>query len=828
MSAGKPFLTLRARRGASLTEYAVLLGLVACVLVPALIILGDRTERTFRAVFGTPGPLKELGTTASEAPHQGPVQVAGAGSGPHAQRALPKTARRQSKSAAQGISGGAMVYYIDPDGGDDTMGGLAPTSAWKSLGRLRTADLAPGSKVLLKRGGVWRETLMVECSGTPGNPITFGAYGAGDDPVIVGADEVSGFVPLGENLWAARLATEPYQVFFGEERGTRADSRGALDAEREWYWEAGRLYVYCRQDPEAAYGGGGVEATVRDCVFVWGQHDLRFENLRLERGHYGLYAGNTSEVRCVSVAGNWSYYDGLMADGAGCSNIEFVNCTAHHNLRHGIHAHQASNVTVKGGEFYGNAQKYGAGVGLNAVQGGLVCEVNSHDNYYGIKVANEAEDVVVRNNVAHHNASFGIDVDIGPRRVTVEQNHSYGNGSHGICVEWNSSDCVVTRNLVHDNGEQLAGIYVEKVTNVVVSYNVVHDEYIGIGFNESATNCSAYNNVLSNIGGVAIHAFNGCSNITLKNNIAYGCANLAVHVRPDSQAGFVSDYNNWYVDGAKLRWGWQYMTLQQWRQETGRDVHSLCADPQFVSVAGRDFRLQTGSPCVDAGVDVGLEADFDGQPVPQGAAPEMGAFELQDGRKANTPPTAQFTADPTNGAAPLRVRFDASRSYDPDGSIIAYQWDFGDGTTATGVTTRHRYRKPGTYIATLTVQDDGGATALRQMTIAVQEHAKRVIFVADIQMSLVEDEDGTRAYARVAIVDQNGEAVTGATVKGKWSGVVSGVCLASSGNGNTVTLSSRKTRRSGTFTFTVTDVRAEGCLYEPGRNAKASESVRTR
>src|SRR5438094_258876 len=52
----------------------------------------------------------------------------------------------------------------------------------------------------------------------------------------------------------------------------------------------------------------------------------------------------------------------------------------------------------------------------------------------------------------------------------------------------------------------------------------------------------------------------------------------------------------------------------------------------------------------------------------------------------NKQPIPSFTATPTSGRAPLAVRFDGSASSDPDGSITAYAWAFGDGGTATGAT----------------------------------------------------------------------------------------------------------------------------------------------
>ncbi|MGE4358136.1 MAG: PKD domain-containing protein, partial [Candidatus Omnitrophota bacterium] len=52
--------------------------------------------------------------------------------------------------------------------------------------------------------------------------------------------------------------------------------------------------------------------------------------------------------------------------------------------------------------------------------------------------------------------------------------------------------------------------------------------------------------------------------------------------------------------------------------------------------------------------------------------------------------------------------FDASSSYDPDGNVLSYFWDFGDGTKAEGVKVKHTYTQAGSYNVVLTVRDNSG------------------------------------------------------------------------------------------------------------------------
>lgn len=75
----------------------------------------------------------------------------------------------------------------------------------------------------------------------------------------------------------------------------------------------------------------------------------------------------------------------------------------------------------------------------------------------------------------------------------------------------------------------------------------------------------------------------------------------------------------------------------------------------------------------------------------------------------NAPPVANANG-PYSGTEGNAVAFDGSASNDPDGSIISYSWDFGDGSTGIGATTTHTYSTAGTYNVTLTVLDDSGAT----------------------------------------------------------------------------------------------------------------------
>jgi PKD repeat protein len=84
----------------------------------------------------------------------------------------------------------------------------------------------------------------------------------------------------------------------------------------------------------------------------------------------------------------------------------------------------------------------------------------------------------------------------------------------------------------------------------------------------------------------------------------------------------------------------------------------------------------------------------------------------------NTPPTAAFSSSSSN----LIASFNAGASSDSDGTIASYAWNFGDGSTGTGVTPTHTYATGNTYSVMLTVTDNQGATGTvtNPITVAAQ------------------------------------------------------------------------------------------------------------
>lgn len=85
----------------------------------------------------------------------------------------------------------------------------------------------------------------------------------------------------------------------------------------------------------------------------------------------------------------------------------------------------------------------------------------------------------------------------------------------------------------------------------------------------------------------------------------------------------------------------------------------------------------------------------------------------------NNPPNAVAMGNPLTGLAPLNVMFAGAGSSDPDGDTLTYDWDFGDGNTASGQMVSHIYTSPGSYDVILTVSDGNGGTDTDTLSIEV-------------------------------------------------------------------------------------------------------------
>jgi hypothetical protein len=199
----------------------------------------------------------------------------------------------------------------------------------------------------------------------------------------------------------------------------------------------------------------------------------------------------------------------------------------------------------------------------------------------------------------------------------------------------------------YDYGTDGGGVEIfgENVNGSYIHHNWIIDSDGGleVGGGSARDHVIAYNVFINNSWAIVIHLggryASVVENIRFENNIVIETAphdrplftffrgdptadtlsvtNNIIYVLTGSVANhdaFERQHNLYYL-GDNARLGFQLLRGE------------LVAHPRFMDLDNHDFRLQPGSPAIDGGIDLGHETDFVGRSVPQGAAPDLGAFE---------------------------------------------------------------------------------------------------------------------------------------------------------------------------------------------------------
>lgn len=421
-----------------------------------------------------------------------------------------------------------MIYFVSPTGNDNNFG-TSKTQAWKSLGRVNSADLHAGDKVLFKRQGVWMGTLEVPWLGTASNPITIGAYGKGSSPVIRnGPNDALDKFHINVKVSGSHLILEYLET-------TIINPPVVPD---------------CENNP------------VGWCVGVNFVGKASNNLLRYSKasGHTaGVHMHNTTQNNRVlhSVFVNNNVMQ-VLDEGGGANDIGAWGALI-----------KGSNHEIAYCYFAGN----------NALCG-----------YDTVPQGNSVELYEAKNCVIHHNQAWGDRVfselgstapGVSPKIITENNLYAYNLVVSSI----QTGKFITTRGPNADFGP-------------VKGTRLFHNTVYLTGSESQAFNCGG-----------------GCDfeSMEIKNNIFWA----------EWKAGYFSDKppdesNNiyWSTDGTPFIQGYNISPT------------SKKANPLFVNPAAGDFHLKAGSPAINAGMDFGWTADFDGTLVPQGPKSDIGAYEF--------------------------------------------------------------------------------------------------------------------------------------------------------------------------------------------------------
>ena len=475
-------------------------------------------------------------------------------------------------ASAHATVAGATNYYVS-NAGADTNDGRTPGMAWATLGRVNEAPLEPGDSVLFRRGDQWRGQLAPH-SGNESGPITYGAYGSGEKPLVLGSVEMNDASLWSQerpNIWATRerkpgdpqlLPRDVGNIIFDGERscGIKVWNESDLDTQGEFWYDKQRrvLKLYSTECPTSRYSD--IEFALTTLIVNQnGRCYVTYENLAFKYGGaHGIGGGNTHHILVRDC--DFSYMGGGDLYG-GDRTVRFGN----------------------GIEFWGNAHD-------NVVERCRLWEI------YDAALTNQNHGATVQ----HHNISY--------------RNNVIWNSEYSF-EYWNRPESSVT----HD-------IYFENNTCVNAGGGWGHNQRP----DPSGRHLCFYSSPAA------------ASEIHIRNNIFFEAKSNALYAVSWPSAAFAAldlDRNCWFqAQGDMIALNGKAYPMAQfaaYQAEQGKEAHSITSDPGFINAAAADLHLAGNSPCIDAGTDVGIRADFQGTPIPQGKAPDIGAYELP-----NRPPVA--------------------------------------------------------------------------------------------------------------------------------------------------------------------------------------------
>jgi hypothetical protein len=214
-----------------------------------------------------------------------------------------------------------QTYYVSPTGSDSNSG-TSSSSPWQSLSNVDSTTFAPGSQILFQAGGNWYgQQLTTTSSGTPSDPITYGSYGSGANPIFWGSVVVpsSSFEPVtGEPDTYFYPTTTTVNAFLVNHQFTHDASlvsNQTTDAGNISYVEANPNSSY--YDPDGTPGlyvntGSSITpssvytAAIQDNVILdQGQNNVIFKNLTVQESAkynagYGIGIENTTNVQILN------------------------------------------------------------------------------------------------------------------------------------------------------------------------------------------------------------------------------------------------------------------------------------------------------------------------------------------------------------------------------------------------------------------------------------------------------------------------------------------------------------------------------------------------
>jgi parallel beta-helix repeat protein len=494
----------------------------------------------------------------------------------------------------------ATDYFFSTAGSDNNAGN-SESSPYKTLAKANSLNLAPGDRLLFKRGEVFRGELLMISTGTPSNPITISSYGVGAEAVISGSEYVNNWETVGNGVFRASCPVYPQMVFYNGQaqklgrypndgflftdagNGNNGFTDAALPNTGNFY-EGSTVHIrtarYRYEERtvavQANYYLGFSSTTAQNIVAGAGYYltdklafvdvgteyfyDVQSQQLYLKtenglppsdntvqasRYDVGIKLESSANTVVSDIKINHQQKYGIYVYGAPTSGLTVNNCTLENIFLYAIIGANKSNVTISNNRFYD--------IHCEALDFGGVNNLNIIDNKFrriGL-IAGRATDNKISYTTIAMNTSNG----------SVRNNVLDSIGYNGIQFYQNT---VVEKNIISkfclsmDDG---AGINAYGTTNGIrngtgsfVRYNILSDAVgnaesypfraepfvAGVGMDDNSGGAVIEFNSIYNLSGRGISIHNSSIN-QVKNNTIFNCKNGALVFEHDEFGGQLTD-----------------------------------------------------------------------------------------------------------------------------------------------------------------------------------------------------------------------------------------------------------------------------------------------
>ncbi len=335
-------------------------------------------------------------------------------------------------------------------------------------------------------------------------------------------------------------------------------------------------------------------------------------------------------------------------------------------------------------------------------------------NLAGIHIASSNN--IISNNTLSSNNGHGIGIYSGNNEVHSNTLSSNGWAGVGIYAGSNKIYC----NNIQNNGY---GIRLFQAGSNIIYSNVIKNNGYGF-YHYSSSNNVIYSNEISSNTNDAFYIWNSGGNKIYGNEISGSKNGFEIWIYSSGNSIYKNNITNnnkgVYIYYPSYASNNNLFYHSNFIENSENNTWDECTNNWY------NETLEEGNYYDDYN---GTDADENGigdTPYNISAGKNQDLYPLMELYAENKPPIARFTYSSENPVVDETIFFNASSSFDSDGNITAYDWEFGDGANGTGEFVTHCYSSQGNYTVNLTVTDDRGATNSTSKTIKVVEVEKEI------------------------------------------------------------------------------------------------------